>query len=62
MMHYTDNAFGMVLSISPGQKLCHVLFTHPTKHFKLLQVADMSLLILPKGDALNDCRPFQFQN
>lgn len=48
--------------VSPGQKLCHVLFTHPTKDLKLLQVADVSLLILPKGDALNNCRPFQFQD
>lgn len=46
--------------ISPGQKLGHVFFAHPTKHFELLQVAHMSLLIFPKGDALNNCWPFQF--
>lgn len=44
---------------SPGQELRHVLLTHPAKHLELLQVAHVRLLILPEGDALNDCRPFQ---
>ena len=45
----------------PGQELCHVLLTHAPEHLELLQVAHVSLLILPEGDALYDGRPFQFQ-
>lgn len=44
---------------SPGQELRHVLLTHAAKHLELFQVAHVRLLILSKGDALNDGRPFQ---
>lgn len=50
------------LQASPGQELRHVLFAHPAKHLELFQVAHVRLLILSKGDALNDRRPFQLQN
>ncbi len=48
----TSPKHGCLVSLSPGQKLSHVLLTHAPEHLELLQVAHVRLLVLAEGDAL----------